>query len=192
VFRENGGVMRAAQALQAGVSSHALYTMLDRGVLERLSRGVYRLTDMPPLGNPDLVTAAMKIPHAVVCLISALSFHGITTQIPHEVMMAVARNMPRRQPKITYPPIHLFPFSEKAFRAGVETHEMDGVPVKIYSAEKTIADCFKYRNKIGFDVALEALRLYCEGGATRADALMEFARICRVQHVIRPYLESLL
>jgi predicted transcriptional regulator of viral defense system len=166
--------------------------MLERGLIEQLSRGVYRLAEMPPLGNPDLVAAAARVPNGVICLTSALSYYGMTSQIPHEVMMAVSWNSPRRQPRIAYPPVRLFWFAERVFGAGVETSEVDGYPLHIYSLEKTLADCFRYRKRIGLTVALEALRLYCGGQGVKVDALMEYARICEVEPVIRPYLEALL
>jgi predicted transcriptional regulator of viral defense system len=133
-----------------------LYAMRDSGFLEQIARGLYRLADMPALGNPDLVSVALKVQGGVICLISALAFHEVTTQIPHEVYVALKRGV--RTPRLGYPPLRIFRFSGKAFTEGVEAHEIDGVSVRIYSPEKTLADCFKYRNKIGMDTALEALQ----------------------------------
>lgn len=164
--------------------------MRDEGLLERLDRGLYRLTDLPPLSDPDLVTAANKIPKGVVCLISALHFHDITTQIPHAVSIAVSRGT--EPPRLDYPPIRLYWFSGTAFSAGVQTHRIDNSQVRIYSAEKTLADCFKYRNKIGMDTVLEALTLYRDQHKPKPQKLIEYARICRVEKVMRPYLEALL
>lgn len=126
----------------------------------------------------------------MICLISALSFHEITTQIPHEVYVALERGA--RAPRLDYPPLRVFRFTGKAFTEGVEDHEIDGVSARIYSPEKTLADCFKYRNKIGLDTALEALRLYRQRKPIKVEALIEFARICRVEKVMRPYLEAVL
>ena len=145
VFRHGGGVLRTGDALNKGVHPRTLYAMRDAGLLERLDRGLYRLTDLPPLSDPDLVTVANKIPKGVICLISALHIHDITTQIPHEVSIAVRRGA--EPPRLDYPPIRLYWFSDEPFTAGVETHRIDSTPVQIYSAEKTLADCFKYRNK---------------------------------------------
>jgi predicted transcriptional regulator of viral defense system len=164
--------------------------MRDDGRLETISRGVYRLADDEPLGNPDLVTVATRVQGGIICLISALAFHEITTQIPHEVHTALQRGA--EAPRLDYPPIKLYWFSDKAYRAGVESHELDGVSVHIYSPEKTIADCFKFRNKIGLDTAIEAVRFYRERKSVNVDALIHFARICRMEKVIRPYLEALL
>jgi predicted transcriptional regulator of viral defense system len=164
--------------------------MHDAGLLERLDRGLYRLTDLPPLSDPDLVTVANKIPKGVICLISALHFHDITTQIPHDVSIAVTRGT--EPPRLEYPPIRLYWFSGAAFTAGIEMHRIDGTTVQIYSAEKTLADCFKYRNKIGMDTVLEALTLYRDHGKPKPRKLIEYAKVCRVEKVMRPYLEALL
>jgi predicted transcriptional regulator of viral defense system len=164
--------------------------MRDAGSLEMVSRGVYRLAGSEPLGNPDLVTVATRVQDGVICLISALAFHEITTQIPHEVHVALQRGS--EGPRLDYPPIKIYWFSGQAFIAGVETHELDGVDVRIYSPEKTLADCFKFRNKIGLDTAVEAVRFYRERRNVNVDALMHYAAICRVEKVIRPYLEAIL
>ena len=190
IFEEHGGTLRMSEAVRHGISRTTLYAMVDAGELERLSRGLYRLADLPPLGNPDIVTVCKKMPRAVVCLISALSFHDITSQVPHEVYVAV--NLHARVPRIAYPPLRVFWFGGKAFAEGVDTHTLDGTPVRVYSAAKTVADCFKYRNKIGLDTAIEGLKLYQERTGIDVGELMRFARICRVENVMRPYVEALL
>lgn len=164
--------------------------MRDAGMLERLDRGLYRLSDLPPLSDPDLVTVASKIPKGVICLISALHFHGITTQIPHAVSIAVRRGT--EPPRLDYLPIRLYWFSGEAFTSGIELHTIDKTPVRVYSAEKTLADCFKYRNKIGMDTVLEALTLYRDQQKTKPRKLIEYAKVCRVEKIMRPYLEALL
>jgi len=190
VFRDRGGVLKTGEALRAGIHSRTLYEMERSGILEKLARGLFRLTDMPPLGNPDLVSVALKIPNCVICLISALAYHEITTQIPHEVYLSLRRGA--EPPRMEYPPIRIFWFTGEAFTEGIGKYEMDGVQVRVYSPEKTIADCFKYRNKIGLDTAIEALKLYRERKRFMVDDLVRFARICRVEKVMRPYLEALL
>lgn len=190
VFRENRGMLRMANALRAGIHRNTLNAMLRAGIVERLSRGLYRLTDALPLGNPDLVTVSHKVPNGVICLISALAYHELTTQIPHEVYVAVSRNS--EPPRLDYPPVRVFRFSGKAFTEGIQRHRLDGVAVHIYNREKTLADCFKYRNKIGLDTVLESLRLYREQRRVNVESLMQFAEICRVAKVMRPYLESIL
>lgn len=190
IFKKQGGVLRTAQALRAGIHPGTLYAMRDSGLLETVSRGVYRLAGSPPLGNPDLVTVAARIPGGVICLISALSFHDLTTQIPHEVHVALARGA--EEPRLDHPPIRTYRFTGQSFTEGVETHDLDGVGVRIYSPEKTLADCFKFRNRIGLDTAVEAVRSYRERGSIRVDELMRCASICRVKKVIQPYLEAIL
>ncbi len=189
-FKKNGGILRTAQALRAGIHPTTLYAMRDDGTLEIVSRGVYRLADSDPLGNPDLVTIATRIPMGVVCLISALSFHELTTQIPHEVHVALSRGA--EEPRLDHPPIRTYRFSGDAFTEGVEIQEFDGVSVRIYNPEKTLADCFKFRNRIGLDTAVEAVRFYRERRPVQVDDLMRYASICRVKKIIRPYLEAIL
>jgi predicted transcriptional regulator of viral defense system len=164
--------------------------MRDSGALEMVSRGVYRLSGGPPLGNPDLVTVATRVPSGVICLVSALAFHELTTQIPHEVHLALPRGA--EEPRVDHPPIKTYRFTGQAFTEGVEAHELDGIRVHIYSPEKTLADCFKFRNKIGLDTAVEAVRFYRERRRVKVDDLMRYASICRVEKIIRPYLEALL
>lgn len=187
IFRRRGGTLRASEALREGIHPRTLYAMRDQGVIETLARGLYRLAELAPMGNPDLAMVAKRAPNGVICLISALTFHEITTQIPHEVHVALPRDV--RAPRIEYPPVRLYRFGGEAYTEGVETHTLDGVDVRVYGVEKTIADCFKYRNKIGLDVATEALRLYRERRRLRVDEMLRYARICRVARVIRPYLE---
>ncbi len=190
VFREHGGILRTMEAVRHGVHPRTLYAMRDAGVLERLGRGLYRLADLAPLGNPDLVAVALRVPEGVLCLISALAFHEITSQIPHEVYVALKRGA--EPPRLEHPPVRVFWFTGKAFTEGVETHELDGVNVRVYGAAKTVADCFKYRNKLGLDTAIESLRLFLKEKRGSPDDLVRFARVCRVEKVIRPYIEALL
>lgn len=190
IFSDHGGILRTAEAIRAGIHPRTLYAMRNTSAVERLGRGLYRLMDMPALGNPDLVSVALKAPGGVICLISALSYHELTTQIPHEVHLAIPRR--REPPRIKHPPTRIFTFSKPAFAEGVETHKIDDVSVRIYGPEKTLADCFKYRNKIGLDVAIEALKLYRERRSLKVDDIMRFARICRIEKIIRPYLEATL
>jgi predicted transcriptional regulator of viral defense system len=190
VFEANGGVLRMADALRAGIHRNTLYAMFEQGIVERLCRGLYRLSDAQPLGNPDLVMVAKKVPDGVICLVSALAYHELTTQIPHEIHVAISRNS--EPPRLEYPPVRVYRFSGKAFSEGIERPLVDIVPVGIYGREKTLADCFKYRNKIGMDTVLESLRLYRDQRRIDVDALLHYASICRVTEMIRPYLESIL
>jgi len=188
-FRQHGGLLRTKEALRLGIHPRTLYGMRDAGEIQQVGRGHYRLSDLPQLGNPDLVAVALAAPKGVICLISALSHHGIGTQIPRVVDIAIEKDTKR--PRIDYPPIRAFWFSGPAFRSGVQVHELDGVPVKVYSPAKTVADCFKCRNRIGLDVALEALREVRRGRLATVDELFEMARACRVANVLRPYLEAM-
>lgn len=184
------GAFRTGEAMRAGVHPRTIYTMRDQGIIERMGRGMYRFADMPSLGNPDLATVAMKVPRGVICLISALSYHELTAEIPHEIYLALPRGA--EPPRLEYPPLRIFWFSGTAFTEGIEPHDVDAIPVKVYNPEKTLADCFKYRNKIGLDVVLEALKFYRQRKRFQADDLMRYARICRVDKVMRPYLEATL
>jgi predicted transcriptional regulator of viral defense system len=188
IFRKHGGQLRMSEAIANGITRYMLYSLRDRGIVEQVSRGVYRLVEMPPISNPDLVTVGLRFPNAVICLISALSYHNITTQIPHAVSVAVPRNS--RIPSLDYPPIQAHRFSHEAYKSGIENHAIDGVPIKIYNPEKTLADCFKFRNKIGMEVVLEALKLYKSRQQFNLEKLLKYAKICRVKNIMSPYLEA--
>lgn len=188
--RRQGGTVRTSQLLRAGVHPRDVYALRDAGFLEPLARGLYRLAGLPPLSNPDLVTVALKVPEGVVCLVSALAFHQLTTQIPHEVSIAVPRGT--EAPRLRFPPIKVFWFSHPAVTEGIEVHEMDNARVRVFSPEKTVADCFKYRNKIGLEVALEALKLYRGRRRMKVDLLLKYAALCRIERIMRPYIEAIL
>lgn len=190
LFRSCGGRLRMSEAIERGMTRYMLYALRDRGVIEQVSRGVYRLVDLPPISNPDLVTVSLRVPTAVICLVSALAYHEITTQIPHAVSVALPKES--RPPSLDYPPLMVHRFSAQAYSTGIETHQIDGVSIKIYSPEKTLADCFKFRNKIGMDVVLEALKLYKARKKFNLGELLKYGRICRVEKIMRPYLEATL
>jgi predicted transcriptional regulator of viral defense system len=190
VFEQNGGLLRMSVAIRSGIHRDTLKRMVEQGDLQKISRGLYQLVEALPPTHPDLATVAAKVPSGVICLISALSFHELTTQIPHEVYLAIGRNS--EPPRIDYPPVRVFRFSGKAFTEGVETHDMGPVTAQIYSREKTLADCFKYRNKIGLDTCLEALNMYKQQRRYDVDAILEHAAACRVAKVMRPYIEAIL
>ena len=188
IFKQKGGLLKTSEILNAGIHPSTLYDLVKKGKLERISRGVYRLTDSPPLSNPDLILIAKRIPKGVICLLSALSFHDITTHIPHEIHIALSFGS--EEPRLEYPPIRTFRFSNKAFTEGIQIHRIDRAKVKVYGPEKTLADCFKFRNSIGLDTAIEALKLYRDRRNMKIDEIMYFAQICRVTKIIRPYLEA--
>jgi len=189
-IREMGGTIRTAEAVRAGVHPRTLYQLRDSGVLEKLSRGVYRLADQKAVSAPDLVIVASRIPQAVICLVSALAFHDITTQIPHYISIALPKGA--ESPRLDYPPLSVHRFSGLALTGGVEEHQLDGLNIKVYCPEKTLADCFKFRNKIGMDIVLEALKLYKVRKSFKTNELLHYAKICRVEKIMRPYLEAML
>lgn len=183
------GMVRASDVEAAGVSRNYLYLLCKRGLLLKTARGLYTLPDAPVTEHSTLAEVAKRAPQAVVCLISALSFHGLTTQIPHEIWITIPRGAWR--PDIEYPPLNLSYVSGEAYSFGINEHNINGVPVRIYNPAKTIADCFKFRNKVGLDVALEALRETWRSRKASVDQLMEAARVCKVSKVMRPYLEAI-
>jgi len=183
------GILTAREAAQQGIHSQVLTRMVREGAIERISRGQYRLPDQPLTEHHTLAVVARAAPEGVVCLLSALSFHGVGTQIPHEVWLAIPRQA--RPPSLRYPPLRVVKFSGKAFSEGIETHTAEGQTVRVYGVAKTLADLFKYRNKVGLDVALEALREAWRERRFTMDEIDRFARICRVERVMKPYLEAL-
>ncbi len=190
VFLRHGGMLRTAEAIREGIQPRVLYAMRDDGMLEGLGRGCYRLAELGAMSNPDLVIVAKSAPKGVICLVSALAFHEITTQIPHAVDLALPAHTHR--PRVDHPPIQAHWFSGRAYSEGIEQHKIDGATVRIYSPAKTVADCFKCRNKIGLDVAVEALKLCRQRKRTTGQEFQHFARICRVENVMAPYLEAIL
>jgi len=189
-FRNHGGVLRTRDALNLGIHPRTLYELRDAGELECLSRGLYRLIDSGQLEAPDLVTVAHKIPHGVICLISALHIHNITTQIPHVVSVAVKRGS--EKPRLQYPPTKIHFFSGDAFIEGVQTTKIGSAAVNVYNPEKTLADLFKFRNKVGMDTIRESLELYKHQFNPKPRDLLRYAKICRVEKHMRSYLEVVL
>jgi len=188
-FRKHGGVLRTGQALMRGIHPAALYDLVEAGQLTRLARGLYRLADAQEFSNPDLAVVATKAPDAVVCLISALSFHGITTQVPRAVYLAVPRGRYAGL-RLRTPPVKIYRFDAASFDEGIEAHQIDGITVRIYSVARTLVDCFKYRNKLGLDIAIEALRFARARKRISNREILHFARLLRQVRVIGPYLES--
>lgn len=183
------GVLTRAEVAKAGIHTYTLSRLVRAGALERVGRGRYRRADAPISEHHGLALVAAAVPKGVVCLLSALSFHRLGTQLPHEVWIALDRSA--RRPAIQYPRLRVVRFSGKALREGVEIHRIEGETVRIYGVAKTIADLFKYRNKVGLDVALEALRDGWRARRFTMDEIHRYARICRVERVMRPYLEAL-
>jgi len=188
LFMENGGQLRMSEALAAGMSRYMLYSLRDKGLIEQISRGVYRLANLPAVSDPDLMSVSIKYPKGVLCLLSALSIHEITTEIPRQIFIALPRLS--RIPIPQHPPLSVHRFSGEAYSEGIETRQMDDIVIRVYCVEKTIADCFKFRNQIGMDVVLEAFKLYREHHRFDGNKIMHYAKICRVDKIMRPYLEA--
>lgn len=189
IFQEHQGVMRTSQAIRMGIAPRTLYAMRDAGTILQEGRGLYRLAGTSAGSYTDLIHVSLRAPKGVICLISALAFHELTTQIPHYVYLALPQSS--EKPRIEYPPLRIFWLSAGPFMAGIEEHVLDGIPVRIYSLEKTVVDCFKFRNKIGLDVALDALKECLRSRRGQVDVLEKYARIDHVEKVIHPYLEAL-
>lgn len=182
-------LLRPADAVAQGRSRLYLAQLARRGLLLKVSRGLYALPQRQISEFASLAEIASKYPNTLVCLLSALAFHRLTTQAPFEVWLAVGNKA--RAPHITYPPLRVVRFSGLALSEGIEIHVLEGVPVKITNVGKTVADCFKFRNKIGLDIALEALKEAWRDKRVTMDELWHYGKVCRVHNVMRPYLESL-
>jgi predicted transcriptional regulator of viral defense system len=188
-FRERGGMLRTRDLIALGVHTDALYMLRDSGRIVELGRGLYRLAEAGEAEHPDLAVVATRAPDAAICLISALSYHDITTQIPSSVHLAVPRG---NYHGITLSiPVTVYRFDAKTFNKGLETHRVGGMPQKIYSAARSVVDCFKFRNKLGLDVALEALRLARQRKRLQNRELLHYARLLRVEKLMSPYLQAI-
>jgi predicted transcriptional regulator of viral defense system len=182
-------VVRAADLFDRGVHPRTVYGLRDAGQLEQVSRGVYRLVTAPVPPHLDLLAVAARAPHGVVCLVSALAFHELTDEIPHEVSIAILRGA--TAPIIDHPPVRIFRFADFAHRLGIEHHKIEGIDLKVYSAAKSIVDAFRFRNRIGEDIAIKALASGLRSRRVRPGALLDLAGKVRVRSVIEPYLKAL-
>lgn len=183
------GLLRPSDLDEAGIPRVYLTRLTASGDMEKEGRGLYRLPDSERSEHESLTIVATKAPQAVFCLLTALQFHELTTQLPRQVWIAMPRGS--HAPRIEYPPIRMIQFSGEAYTQGVEVHERDQVPLRVYGVAKTVADCFKHRSKIGLDVALEALKDARARKKLSTDELWHFAKLCRVANVMRPYLEAM-
>lgn len=181
------GLLRAVDLDAIGAPRVVLTRLTTAGLLDRIGRGLYRLPNHPVSENESLVVVAAKVPQAVFCLLTALQFHGLTTQLPHQVWIAMPRGS--HPPRIDWPPIRMVQMTGDVHAAGIEEHRRDGATLRIYSPAKTVVDCFKHRNKIGLDVAMEALKDAWRMRKASADDLWRYAKVCRVANVMRPYME---
>jgi predicted transcriptional regulator of viral defense system len=183
------GVLRPRDLAGKGISRTSIQRLTKVGALERVGRGLYVPAGARITEHHTLAEAAKRVPAGVVCLLSALSFHRMTTQNPHEVWLAI--DVKARKPSADWPPMRIVRFSGRARTFGVESHKVEGVEVRVTSRAKTVADCFKYRNKIGIDVAIEALKEYLGKRGRSMEELEQAAEVCRVGRIIRPYVEAL-
>jgi len=182
------GIISTRELKDLDIPRVYLTRLVRDGRLDRISRGLYRLPDSDISLHQTMIQVAKRIPNSVICLLSALSFHEVTTQLPRQVWIAMERGT--WKPSIRDLPIRIFQFSGKSFREGIVNLQVNGVAVRVYNPAKTVADCFKYRNKIGLDVAIEAVRDVLRKRKATVDEVVKFARICRVFNVMRPYLEA--
>ncbi|MCX7045126.1 MAG: type IV toxin-antitoxin system AbiEi family antitoxin domain-containing protein [Candidatus Sumerlaeota bacterium] len=182
------GIMRTRDFERLGISRYYISDLCEQGILRRIGRGLYEHTDSELTGNHSLAEACKRIPHGVVCLYTALRFHNLTTQNPADIWIAIDRKA--RLPKVPFLPIRVVRFSGEALTAGIQASIIEGVPVKIYSPAKTVVDCFKYRNKYGRDVAIEALKDYLYNHKP-FDEIWKYAKICRMTKVMMPYWEAI-
>ena len=184
----SAGTLRPRDLDRHGIARKYLNLLFHKGLLDRVDRGLYACPDADTSADVGLAQAVKRVPHGVICLLSALRFHEIGTQNPHEVWLAI--DPKARRPRVGYPPLRVVRFSGDALAKGIERHRIEGVRVKVYNPAKTVADCFKYRNKIGLDVAIEALRDCLRSKKCTRTQLWQYAKVCRVTEVMRPYLEA--
>lgn len=183
------GIIRPRDMDEYGIHRKYVQELKNLGILSRIGRGLYTLPDTEPSENRSIAEACKRVPSGIICLLSALRFHGLTTQSPYEIWMAIDHKA--RSPREPGIPIRIARFSGKALTSGVEQLTIEGVSIRIYNPAKTVADCFKFRNKIGLEVAIEALRDCHRTRKCTMDELWKYAKICRVANIMKPYLESI-
>ncbi len=190
VFRKYGCFARTRDILAVGIHRRDIKRIRDKGRIIRVKRGFYRLSEIPVISNQGFIDLACAVPEGVICLLSALSYHELTTFNPSIISMALCRGT--RRPKIEYPPVQFYHFSTKQFEAGIDEIEIKGHRVRIYSPEKTICDCFRYRNKLGLDIAKEGLSEYLKRKDRNLEKLLEYAEICRVKRLLETWINAMI
>ena len=183
------GIVRPREIEAIGIPREYLLRLYRQGKLSRTGRGIYTLPDAAVTERHSYAEVAKRVPEAVLCLLSALAFHEITTQSPASVWIALGKGA--RKPAIVSPSLRVVRLTEPSLSEGIEKHPVEGVTVRVYSAAKTVADCFKFRNKIGLDIAIEALKDCLRQKKATVNEIYRYAKICRVSNVIRPYMEAL-
>jgi predicted transcriptional regulator of viral defense system len=185
---EHKQVIKTSDLDKAGIPRNYLSRLVKRGQLRKIEQGLYTTDKIAPSEHRSLLEVSRKVPKSVICLLSALRFHDIGTQSPREVWIAIKKGW---SPKINYPPVRVVWFSGNALEFGAQKHRIEGGTITVFNPAKTVADCFKFRHKIGMDVALEALRECRRQKKASVDELWQAAKICRVANVMKPYMESL-
>ncbi len=189
-FKKHGGIARFSSIIKAGFHSDTLKELEKEGEIEKIARGLYRMTHYTFGPHPDLVIASLQALRGIVCLVSALFFHEATNEIPGYVDIAIPAGT--RTNKIKYPPVRFYRFSVKTWNAGVEVHQAEGHKIRVYSLAKTVADCFKFRNRIGVNIAMDALKIAVTVKGIKPLEIMKYAKICRVHKIIKPMLETMI
>jgi len=190
IFDTHNGFARTRDILAAGIHRRDIRRMRDGGQIIRIKRGFYRLAEMPLISNQGFIDLARAVPKGVICLLSALSYYELTTFNPSIISMAICRGS--REPKIEYPPVEFYHFSKKQFEAGINEIKINGHKIRIYCPEKTICDCFRYRNKLGLDMAKEGLSEYLKGKDRNLEKLFEYAEICRIKPLLETWLNAMI
>jgi len=190
IFSTRNGFARTKDILAAGIHRRDIRRMRDEGKIIRVKRGLYRLAEIPLISNQGFIDLARAVPKGVICLLSALSYHELTTFNPSIISMAICRGS--REPKIEYPPVEFYHFSKKQFEAGINEIKIKGHKIRIYCPEKTICDCFRYRNKLGLNMAKEGLSEYLKGKDRNLERLLEYAEICRIKPLLETWLNAII
>lgn len=189
VFKKRGGMLKTSEAIAEGIHPRILYELLEHGHIMQIQRGLYALISLPDMNDPDFVTVAKKVPVGVICLISALYHYHLTVQIPKWIDIAVPQKY--KIPALDNPPVRFHWLSDSVFYSGIQTHDFNGIEVRIYSPEKTIVDCFRLRKKIGIATALEGLKMYLRQKSINLPLLRKLAQESRIIQLIDPYIEAL-
>ncbi len=189
-LKKRAGLASYAEIIEAGFNKSLLKTILNSARIHKVDRGLYRLSDGSTLSSPDLVAVSIKVPKGVVCLLSALAFHEATIERPLCVDLSILWGTHAN--RIKYPPVRFYRFSPKTWKDGIEEREIEGHKIRVYNLAKTIADCFKFRNKIGIDVARDALKVAITEKGIKPKEIMHYAKVCRIDNIIKPILEAML
>jgi len=189
-FKKHGGIVRFSSIIKAGFHPDTLSALEKEGKIVKITRGLYRMTQYRFGSYPDLVIASFQAPRGIICLVSALAFHEVTNEIPRYVDIAIPAGT--RANRIKYPPVQFYRFSVKTWNVGVEVHQSEGYKIRVYNLAKTIADCFKFRNRIGVNIARDSLKIAVSEKGIKPQDIMKYAKLCRVDRIIKPILETMI